>query len=136
MSEDTFFQRTKRKTITFFKRLLLILVLALLAFLAFAYWGTVESGVIAGRVLKISEKGLLFKTYEGRLSLESSNRAGSLSETFDFSVAAKDSLVIHTLQEAALNSERVNLHYSKHYMKFFWRGESKYFATQAEFNTD
>jgi hypothetical protein len=52
------------------KKILLIIVLLIFGVFAFLYWGTYESGVMAGKVLRISEKGILFKTYEGKLNLD------------------------------------------------------------------
>lgn len=117
------------------KRILTIGILIAFGFLAFLYWGTYENGVMAGKVLRISEKGLVFKTYEGKLSLESFGALKGVSpvaETFDFSVESSESAVIEQLNEVALSGERVNLHFKKRFMAFPWRGETKYFITQVE----
>jgi len=117
------------------KRTLIVGIVISFAILAFLYWGTYESGVMAGKVLRISEKGLLFKTYEGKLSLESFGALKGVSpvaETFDFSVESSEKEVIEQLNEVALSGERVNLHFKKRFMSFAWRGETKYFITQVE----
>jgi len=117
------------------KRILLFGILIALAIIAFLYWGTYESGVMAGKVLRISEKGFMFKTYEGKLSLESFGALKGVSpvaETFDFSVESSESQIIESLNEVALSGERVNLHFKKRFMTFPWRGETKYFITQVE----
>ena len=117
------------------KRILFFGVLFALALLAFLYWGTYENGVMAGKVLRISEKGFMFKTYEGKLSLESFGALKGVSpvaETFDFSVESDEATVIEQLNEVALSGERVNLHFKKRFMSFPWRGETKYFITQVE----
>lgn len=117
------------------KRILWIgLVIAIIVF-AFLYWGTYETGVMAGKVLRISEKGFVFKTYEGKLSLESFGALKGVSpvaETFDFSVESSQDTVIKQLNEVALSGERVNLHFKKRFMSFSWRGETKYFITEVE----
>jgi len=135
MSEENFFQRSKRVTAKFFKRLLIIIGIVLIALFSVLYWGTYESGLMAGKVLRISEKGLIFKTYEGKLSLETFGALKGVSpiaETFDFSVHKRDTLVINSLQQVSLSGERVNLHFTKRYMRFFWRGDTKYFVTKVE----
>lgn len=117
------------------KRVLLFGGLIALVIIAFLYWGTYESGVMAGKVLRISEKGFLFKTYEGKLSLESFGALKGVSpvaETFDFSVESSESTVIEQLNEVALSGERVNLHFKKRFMTFAWRGDTKYFITRVE----
>jgi hypothetical protein len=135
MDENSFLHRFTGKLGRFFKRVLIILLILFAVFLAFAYWGTYESGVMAGKVLRISEKGFIFKTCEGKLSLDTFGALKGVSpiaETFDFSVSRSDTAVINTLQKVALSGERVNLHYTKRYMRFFWRGDTKYFITEVE----
>lgn len=117
------------------KRILWIAIVVLLAVMSFLYWGTYENGVMAGKVLRISQKGFVFKTYEGKLSLESFGALKGVSpvaETFDFSVESSEEEVIKQLNEVALSGERVNLHFKKRFMAFAWRGETKYFITQVE----
>jgi hypothetical protein len=135
MENDNFGQRLKSGTIKFVKRVLIFGLLILLAISAFLYFATYESGVMAGRVLRISEKGMIFKTYEGKLSLESFGAlkgTNPIAETFDFSVEPSEKEVIKQLEEVALKGERVNLHFRKRYMKFPWRGETKYFIERVE----
>lgn len=117
------------------KRILIFGIILAFAILAFLYWGSYETGVMAGKVLRISEKGFVFKTYEGKLSLESFGALKGVSpvaETFDFSVESDEKRVIEQLNEVALSGERVNLHFKKRFMAFPWRGETKYFITQVE----
>ena len=120
------------------KFLIIFLVLLLLAAGgtgSFLYFGSYESGVMAGRVLRVSKKGMLFKTHEGKLSLQSFGAlksASPVAETFDFSVERDQKQVIEDLSDVALSGERVSLHFEKKYMHFFWRGDTKYFITQVE----
>jgi len=117
------------------KRILILAFIVFLAICAFSYWGTYEEGVMAGKILRISKKGVVFKTYEGKLSLESFGALKSVSpiaETFDFSVENNKKEVIKQLEEVALSGERINLHFVKRYMAFPWRGNTKYFAVQVE----
>jgi hypothetical protein len=138
MNNETFLQKTKRVTGKILKRVLVVLIVVFLLMFSFLYWGTYESGVMAGKVLRISEKGFLFKTYEGKLSLDTFGALKGVSpiaETFDFSVQKNDTLVIKNLQQVALSGERVNLHFKKRYRRFFWRGDTKYFVTKVEMST-
>ncbi len=117
------------------KNILFVVIALAIIVLSFLYWGTYESGVMAGKVLRISEKGFLFKTYEGKLSLESFGALKGVSpvaETFDFSVESNEDNVIEQLNEVALSGERVNLHFKKRFLTFPWRGDTKYFITQVE----
>ena len=133
MEEENFGQKVKRKTVSFFKKLFLILFIASIAIFSFLYWATYESGVMAGKVISVSEKGILFKTIEGKLNVEtfgSLKNASPIAESRDFSVEKGQEEVIKTLQAVSLSGERVNLHFEKRYMRFPWRGDTKYFVTQ------
>ncbi len=70
MENENFGQKVKRKTISFVKRIVVIAIVLGIAVFAFLYFATFESGVMAGKVLRISEKGMIFKTYEGKLNLD------------------------------------------------------------------
>ncbi len=135
MENETFGQKAKRKTKSFMKKLLFVLIVLGIAVFSFLYWGTYENGIMAGKVLRISEKGLIFKTFEGKLNLETFGAlkgTSPIAESFDFSVEKKEKEVIKTLEEVALSGERVNLKFKKRYSAFFWRGETKYFVTEVE----
>ena len=99
------------------------------------YWGTYEDGVMAGKILRVSEKGVMFKTYEGKINLETFGAlrgASPIAESFDFSVERSDDNLIKELETVSLSGERVNLYFVKRYVAFPWRGETKYFATRIE----
>jgi hypothetical protein len=135
METESFGQRAKKTTVKVVKRVFIIGTIIAIAILAFLYWGVFERGVMAGKVLRISEKGFMFKTFEGKLSLESFGALKGVSpvaETFDFSVESSDSETIQLLNEVALSGERVNLHFKKRFMSFPWRGDTKYFVTRVE----
>lgn len=105
------------------------------AVFSFYYWGTYDEGVRAGMVLRISKKGMIFKTYEGQLDIQAFGALKNTSpvmQAFDFSVEPGNEKVIEDLQSAALSGERVNLHYIKRYKVFPWRGDTKYFITSVE----
>lgn len=119
----------------YIKRFFLILLIIGIGTLAFLYWGVYERGVWAGKVLSISEKGMIFKTHEGKISMESFGAlkgTSPIAETRDFSVEKSETEVLKTLQEVALKGDRVNLHFIKRYAGFPWRGDTKYFVVRVE----
>ena len=135
MEAENIVQKSKRVALKITKRILVVLTLLLLLIFAFFYWGKYENGLMAGKVLRISEKGIVFKTYEGKLNLETFGAlkgTSPIAESFDFSVENGQEEVIKQLQEVSLSGERVNLYFTKRYMVFPWRGESKYFVTKVE----
>ena len=135
MTDETLGQRALRKTKSFVKKLFIALLLIAIALFSFLYWGTYETGVMAGKVVRISEKGMVFKTYEGKLNLETFGAlkgTSPIAETFDFSVEKSEEKAIRDLQQVALSGERVNLYFKKRYMSFPWRGDTNYFVTEVE----
>ena len=111
-----------------------VLIIGLAVF-SFMYWATYEDGVMAGKVLRISQKGVAFKTYEGKIHLETFGAlkgASPIAESFDFSVEKSEQDLIKELEQVALSGERVNLYFVKRYVAFPWRGDTKYFATRVE----
>lgn len=135
MNEETFTQKAARKTKSFVKKFVLILLVLGMATFSFMYWATYEEGVMAGKVVRVSEKGIIFKTFEGKLNLETFGAlkgASPIAETFDFSVEGQESAVITELQQVSLSGERVNLYFKKRYMRFPWRGETNTFVTKVE----
>lgn len=117
------------------RNLLILILVLLIGFFVFAYFGIYDQGVRAGNVVRISKKGVAFKTYEGQLNLQSFGAlkgSSPFAETFDFSVEKSKPEVVRELEAVALSGERVNLHYIKRYIQFPWRGETKYFITGVE----
>jgi hypothetical protein len=135
MENQSFGQKVKRTTKKVVKMILISALIIGVIIFAFMYWGVYDEGVRAGNVLRISKKGMLFKTYEGQLNLQTFGAlkgANPIMESFDFSVEGSDEQVIRDLESVALSGERVNLHYIKRYTAFPWRGDTKYFITKVE----
>lgn len=135
MEEEKWIDRLLKTIKRFFKRLLIVGILVLIGVVAFGTFGVYDEGVRAGMVLRLSKKGVIFKTYEGQLNLQTFGAlkgTSPIAESFDFSVQSDQTEVIKQLEQAALSGERVNLHYIKRYWVLPWRGDTKYFVTQVE----
>ncbi|MBS1486799.1 MAG: hypothetical protein JST43_04360 [Bacteroidetes bacterium] len=135
MENESFFQRFKRTLKKIFIRLLLALLVVGVIYFSFTYWGVYERGVMAGKMIRLTQKGMLFKTYEGKLSLETFGalkNTSPIAETFDFSVESDQTDLIKELEQVALSGERINLKYVKRYAIFPWRGDTRYFAEGVE----
>jgi len=133
MNTETFGQRVKRTTRKVVRIVIIsAIIIGAIAF-AIAYWGVYDDGVRAGTILRISKRGVLFKTYEGQIDIGTFGglkNVNPIAQTFDFSV--EDEQVVRDLQTVALTGERVNLHYIKRYVGFPWRGDTRYFAIKVE----
>ncbi|MBI3219716.1 MAG: 6-phosphogluconate dehydrogenase [Bacteroidetes bacterium] len=135
METQSWLQNAKTVMVKWIKRIVIILLVAVVALFSFSYWGTYSDGIRSGMVVKISKKGWVFKTYEGQLNLQTfgANKSPNLvSESFEFSVESDQQAVIKALEEASLSGERVSLKYEERLAKFFWRGDTKYFVTEVE----
>jgi hypothetical protein len=126
---------TKRGCRRLFKRSLLFIILVLVAIVCFLYFGKYDEGTRAGTIVRISKKGIIFKTYEGQLNLQTFGAVKGSSpfvETFEFSVERKNDHIVKELEDSSLTGERVNLRYYKRYVAFPWRGKTKYFIIAVE----
>lgn len=135
--EPTFAEKAKKKFRNFMRWTIAILVVVLIGGTLFLIYATYSEGVRAGTVLKVSKRGMLFKTYEGQLDLDvfgaTANKENLFDQSFKFSV--KDPAVIQQLEAVALTGERVNLRYEEKYMRLLFLGETKYFVTGVERST-
>jgi hypothetical protein len=114
---------------------ILIGILALgLTFLGFYLFGNYSKGSRAGTVVKMSERGVMFKTWEGQLNLGGlSGETGSpASSLWDFSVDGSEKEVLKALEAASLSGGRLKLHYKEKFVQFDFRGDTKYFIYQVE----
>ncbi|MFN8278185.1 MAG: hypothetical protein U0T84_11940 [Chitinophagales bacterium] len=92
---------------------------------------TYSEGNRAGLLIKFSNKGYLFKTFEGELNLGGVNtdpKAGLVNNVWNFSVtnrAVADSLM-------HLEGKYIRLHYKQIIHNFSWQGETPYFVDAVE----
>lgn len=118
----------------FLKKLLAgVLILGILVVL-FLYFANYSEGSRAGTPMKVSKRGVLFKTYEGQLNVGgiTNTPGGAIPTVWEFSVRpAKDSVLIK-LNTAIDKGKRVKVYYKEKYIKFFWMGETKYFAYKVD----
>ena len=64
MENESLGQRVARTTKKIVKRIIIVAILVGAAVFSFLYWGVYERGVMAGKVLRITQKGIVFKTYQ------------------------------------------------------------------------
>jgi hypothetical protein len=102
-----------------------IVALSAVCYFAFLYNATYSEGVRTGELIKFSNKGIVFKTYEGELS-----QGISGAQIFSFSVLDSQEQVITDLK--ALEGHYVKLTYVERYRTFPWWGDSKYFITEVK----
>ena len=117
------------------KKILAALVLIAVLLMVFFYFGTYSEGTQAGVIMKIQNKGVIFKTWEGRLDMGTVGKSSKETlgtKIFEFSIDGGDKELLEKLQKAQLSGNRVNLFFVQKYYKFWWNGETKYFATDVD----
>ena len=118
-----------RKWIILF--IFLFLVFGTLYYITFGYYSEGKRG---GFVVKLSNKGYVFKTQEGVLNVGGLYEGGgTLNATqWDFSVGGDNKEAISKLEEAIKTGRRVSLTYQEKFFILPWNGDTKYFVTEVE----
>ncbi len=110
---------------------LVVIAVATASFFTFVPY---SEGMRAGQVIKLSKKGVIFKTYEGELNtmmMPSNNNMGSVTpNVWNFSVQNKE--VAEKIMKASASGDRMELHYKERYFKFPWQGDTKYYVFKVE----
>lgn len=99
----------------------------------FLYSANYSEGSRSGRLIKISKKGVLFKTWEGQLDvggISGGGPTGEITSLWEFTVPGDAAEVLEKLDRNA--GRKVKIYYEEKYFQFFWRGDTKYFATRVE----
>ena len=103
--------------------ILLLIFFASLAYYAFIYFVPYSKGVRSGELIKISNKGIVYKTWEGEIS-----QGISGAQIFEFSVEDNKKVVIEKLKK--LQGRYIKVAYVERFGSFFWLGDTKYFITE------
>lgn len=94
-----------------------------------------SDGYRVGKIIKLSRKGYVFKTWEGTLDfgyLQTDPAGGVATRIWDFSVAPDAADVRAQIDAAIAGDYKVKLHYEEKYVRLFWRGDTKHFVTKVE----
>jgi hypothetical protein len=118
----------KKFFLTFLGIILVLGILFVIANVTFTY----SEGNRAGRLIKFSSRGYLFKTYEGEINLGGITNATNgnimMNYMWDFSVV--DPLVADSLSK--LEGKDIRVHYKEKLAKLPWRGDTKYVVDKVE----
>jgi regulator of protease activity HflC (stomatin/prohibitin superfamily) len=128
------------QVMTKFKKFTLIFLVIVVALLGLAGWfsysASYSEGERMGRIIKVSKKGIFFKTHEGQLNVEgissNPNSLGGVTSVWEFSVDGGRESLIKQIEQAMRDNKRVTIHYEEKFFQFSWRGDTKYFVTKIE----
>lgn len=115
-------------------RIGLILLALLVAAFLFVNYASFSSGYRAGVPIKMSHKGVIFKTWEGQLNIGglTNSGQGAIPTTWEFSIEEDAVEVRERIDEAISQGKRVKLLYREKYFRLFWKGDTKYFVYEVE----
>lgn len=100
----------------------LAIVLSIAAY--FRYWWVFGTGVKAGELNYVVHKGVLFKTYEGKMIQTGIRSQAGTLQSFEFLFSVEHPEVAQRLM--ANSGKQFNLHYREYLAALPWRGHSKY----------
>ena len=97
-------------------------------------FGHFSDGYRGGTLIKLSRKGVIFKSLEGQLNIGTfldNGKDKPMSPIWDFSVN-NDPKLFDILNQAILSNRRVKLHYNEMFVKLPCRGETNYIVEEVE----
>lgn len=97
-----------------------------------ALFANFSSGYRVGRIIKVSEKGYVFKTNEGQLNTGgfSEGDGDITSSIWEFSIKRGDPEILEQLKNS--NKGMVRLYYDEKFVRIPFLGDTKYFVTKVE----
>lgn len=109
----------------FFKFIILPLLVVLVGFIYFRYYFVFGEGVKSGELNYVVYKGVLFKTYEGKLIQSGirSQKAGTI-QSYEFEFSVEDPQLARELMTRG--GETLELHYKEYFGALPWRGFTKF----------
>ena len=118
-----------------FYSIVILTILALIIGGAGYYFvfGSYSEGNRSGRLINVTKRGFIFKTYEGELDMggistmrQPAGKTG-ITSVWNFSVNSNNEELIDQLQR--LGGHNVQLRYEERFFRLIWEGETKYFVT-------
>ena len=109
----------------FFKFIILPLLAVLVGFIYFKFYFVFGEGVKSGELNYVVYKGVLFKTYEGKLIQSGirSQKAGTI-QSYEFEFSVEDPQLARELMTKG--GETLELHYKEYFGALPWRGFTKF----------
>lgn len=114
--------------------LILVIIVGTIGFFWVSTW-TYSEGSRSGQLIKVTKKGVVFKTHEAQLNmggLRTKNTDGLEGNIWDFSIIGE--AVVEKLN--ALEGRHVKVTYKERYNSMPWIGKTNYIATDVTELTD
>jgi hypothetical protein len=124
MTKKTVKQRLK----SIFIKLLLISTVVFIVILWVCSWSYSE-GTRSGNLIKVSKKGVIFKSYEGQLNLGGISMADGLEGNIWSFTMLEESLIDKV---KPFEGRKVKVYYKERYKTMPWLGDTNYIVTKIE----
>jgi hypothetical protein len=102
----------------------------------FVLFASYSDGYRVGRVIKLSQKGYIFKTWEGTLDFgylqADPTQQGISTRTWDFSVPPGEQAARAEIDKALAGNEKVKIYYREKYVRLFFMGDTPHFVYKVE----
>jgi hypothetical protein len=105
-----------------FWKILFVLILVFGTIVYFRYYWVYGNGVKAGELNYVVHKGVLFKTYEGKMIQTGIRSQSGTLQSFEFLFSVEDPKVAEQMMVNSGN--QFNLHYTEYLGALPWRGMS------------
>ena len=104
---------------------MVVLAVALALFIYFRFYFVFGEGVKSGELNYVVYKGMIFKTYEGKL-IQSGIRSKTVgsNQSYEFEFSVEDEALAKRLM--LLSGRTVELHYKEYFGALPWRGFTKF----------
>lgn len=107
------------------KIFIVLIILVIGGGITYFYFPYANSSVKAGQLNYVMHKGIIFKTYEGKLiqtGIKTGTTGGLQSNEFEFSIENKEL----AKQLMSLTGQNVKLHYKEYFGALPWRGYTRF----------
>ena len=105
-------------------KVVLVVLLLGAVFIYFRYFWVFGTGVKAGELNYVVHKGVVFKTYEGKMIQTGIRSQSGSFQSFEFLFSIDDPRIAE--QMMANSGKQFNLHYREYLAALPWRGHSKF----------
>ena len=99
------------------------------------FFANYSTGYRVGTIIKMTEKGVIYKTIEGQLhtgGISGDAGEGSATSMWDFSVKKGNEEVRQSIENAVDKGFRVKLYYEEKFYQWAFFGDTKYFIIKVE----
>jgi len=131
LNEPAAARKKRRPFRKFFTGLFIIAILTIVIWILLGSVFYYSKGFREGYVYKFSNKGVIFKTWEGTLKTGFINFSKTATPNEEWFFSVKDKAIVDTLNKMGERT-LLKLYYTQYYTKLFWQGKTKYFITKVD----